>query len=338
MYQHAAKILPGGIRHKYRDILRYCGIKIDYDRFIGFMILFGLGIALLIAINSVILFSLSSNLFLLVFLLSYLVFECLIYVWMSLSADSKAKFAEKVLPDALQLMAMNIKAGMTTDRALLLAARPEFGPLQKEMGRAGKEILAGKEIKYALLSISTRIRSKLLDRTIRLIVEGIESGGELSDLLQQTAEDIQGTELIEGEVQSNVMMYAIFIFFAAAIGAPLLYGISTYLVEVLGSQFAKYQTGGFEMDDSATQISPFRFGGSIFEKLQSPSQVNISPDFLMLFAVLSLSITSLFGGMIIGIIQSGNEKEGIKFTPILLGVSITIFFLVRIFVSGMFAL
>ncbi|MBI2076071.1 MAG: type II secretion system F family protein [Candidatus Aenigmarchaeota archaeon] len=240
MYDYVAKILPRRIRHNYEDLLRYIDAKVDPAKFIGFIMLFGLGVALATAFNAMILFSMAADTFMVLFFTSYFLFEITVYFWLSFSADSKGKFVENILPDALLLMSMNMKAGITTERALLMAARPEFGPLEKELSKAGKQVLSGKEIKYALLEIPRRIKSEVLDRTVRLIVEGIESGGELSDLLEQTAEDIQNTKLVKGEVQANVLMYGIFIFFAAGFGAPLLFGISTFLVEVLTRQMSQF--------------------------------------------------------------------------------------------------
>jgi flagellar protein FlaJ len=212
---------------------------------------------------------------------------------------------------------MNIKSGMTTDRAFILSARPEFGPLQRELSRAGKEILAGNEIRYALLGMTTRIKSQLFERTIRLILEGIESGGELSSLLQQTAEDIQTTRLVTNEVRSNVLMYAIFIFFAVGFGAPLLFGISTYLVSQISTQFSTFQVVGPTGEAAAAGLK-------------------IAPGFLVTFALVALTVSSFFGGLIIGIVKGGSERNGFKFIPLLIVVSFVVFFIVRTTVSTIF--
>ncbi len=318
MYKYAAKLLPSSIRRSYHDLLRYNDVRIDYDRFIGFIFLFGLGVAFVFAFDATVILLLTTDIFIISLLVSFLVSQILIYAWLVLAADSKGRFVESVLPDALQLMAMNLKAGMTTDRALLLAARPEFGPLEKELSKAGKQILSGKETRYALLEIQAKIKSETLDRTIRLIVQGLESGGELSDLLEQTADDIQNTRLIQQEVQANVLMYAIFIFFAAAIGAPMLFGISTYLVEVLSRQMAQVNIPEAVM--SGIKIAQGR--------------VAVSPQFLMMFTLASLTITSIFGSLIIGIVKKGDSKQGARYIPILLIISFSVFFFVRSMVGG----
>lgn len=298
MYNQASKILPKKIRENYKNLLQYCDIQIDPDRFIGFVILFGIGIALAVSFNLMIIFGYAENTFVGVFLLTYLLFEAIVYMLLLLRADAKGKYVESILPDVLLLMSMNIKSGITTDRALIMTALPEFGPLKNELSRAGKQILAGKPIKHALLEMTVRIKSKLFERTIRLIIEGIESGGELSNLLQQTSTEIQNTKIVQNEVRANVLMYAIFIFFAAGIGAPILFGISTYIVGV------------------------------------GLSKQPLDQNFLITFALLSLAVTSFFAGLIIGIIKDGEEKAGIKLIPILLIISIFVFFSIRSVVGG----
>jgi archaellum biogenesis protein FlaJ (TadC family) len=116
-------------------------------------------------------------------------------------------------------------------------------------------------------------------------------------------------------------MYIIFIFFAAGIGAPLLFGVSTYLVGALSTQFSTFQTG------QVAGLSAFGGGG-----VGGP--INISPSFLTLFALASLTMTSFFGGLMMGVVKGGSEKEGLKMIPVLLVVSLSVFFIVRTIVAG----
>src|SRR3989338_7040602 len=112
MYLLLSKLFPRFIRDKYSRLMDYSNISINPEKFIGFVLFFGFGIALavvfffgrLVKFNLVILF-----------IASFVGFELLIYFWLVLSADAKAKFVEDILPDALQLMASNLMAGMTVD-------------------------------------------------------------------------------------------------------------------------------------------------------------------------------------------------------------------------------
>ncbi len=318
MYHIIARLFPGRMRNRYKNLLNYTDMQMDVEKFIIVSILIGIVGSFVISVNVFTLLLLSFNTFFVLFLVIFFVLEIAIYLWLILKADAKGKYIENILPDALMLMAMNLKSGMTTDRALIMAARSEFGPLERELNKTGKQILAGKDIKNALFDMGQRIRSRVLERTISLLVEGIRSGGELSALLQQLAEEMQTTKSVESEVRANVLMYAIFIFFAAGVGAPLLFGISTYLVGGVSQQLSTISV-------PESGITPISSGA-----------ITISPGFLITFAMIALTITSFFGGLIVGIVKKGEEKAGLKYIPMLLFLSLSIFFMVRGALAGIF--
>ena len=65
--------------------------------------------------------------------------------------------------------------------------------------------------------------------------------------------------------------------------------------------------------------------------------ISITPEFLLLFSVVAILITTIFGGLIMGIIDSGKEKAGIKYIPIMTVLALTIFFAARIIISNVFS-
>jgi len=339
-YVTIAKILPSRVRDGYRNLLAYSGVRVPGERFLGFTVIFGLLLAITISFSLMVFLELGSNIALSVFMLCYVIFEGGIYMWLWFRVESRRNFVERILPDALQIMSMNIRAGLTTERALILTARPEFGIFEKELKKAGKEIMAGKDLKESMLGISQRIKSRQLETTLKMIVDGIDSGGELASLLEQTSSDIQNTQLIEKEVRASVLMYVIFIFFAVGLGAPLIFGISTHLVQVLSdqmSQFEDVKIPDYDELGSSGGMSPFG-GFSTTSSFQGITTVSIDPNFLVIYALISLVITSFFGGLVIGVIKEGSEKQGIRYVPILIGMSITVFYVTRFLAATLFAI
>ena len=57
----------------------------------------------------------------------------LIYFKNELKEVEKIKKIESAFPEFLQLMASNLRAGMTIDKAMLLSSRPELAPLDSEI-------------------------------------------------------------------------------------------------------------------------------------------------------------------------------------------------------------
>lgn len=239
------------------------------------------------------------------------------YFKISLKASNRIKKMEKVFPDVLLLMASNLRSGITIDRAFLLSARPEFDPLDKEILKTGKEIATGKEVLEALRIMSKKIGSEKISKVVSLIISGLRGGGKISNLLEETARNMKQKEILERKTASSILMYVIFIFFAVGIGAPLLFGLGTVLVDVIISLTSRLP------DMSASQMNmPLTF-----------SEVSISPRFILFFSIAFMTITNLISSLIMGLVNKGEGKEGLKYFIPLMGISLTIFFIIRMFLS-----
>ena len=262
--------------------------------------------------------------FFLVFFGLFIIIASAIYMYLVLAADVKVKMIEELLPDALQLMASNLRAGISIEKALLLAARPEFGPLETELHLVAKEVATGKDFGKALKEMSIRIKSKSLDRVVELIISGLRSGGKLSILLENSAEDLMVQKIVKEKIKTNVEIYIIFIFIAAGIGAPLLFALSLFLVKVMIQNF-----GSIDIPQSVASSLPITIG-----------KIQISTDFILKYILVSLSSTSVLASFMLGMIAKGKAKEGARYIIILATLSISLFFLtgllLKAFFSGLF--
>jgi len=63
----------------------------------------------------------------------------------------------------------------------------------------------------------------------------------------------------------------------------------------------------------------------------------IQPEFILVFSLVTLAVISVFGSLTIGIINSRSEKGGIKYIPLLLITSYTIYFVVSILLENSFS-
>ncbi len=244
--------------------------------------------------------------------------------YLTLAVDKRKNFVENVLPDALELMAANMRAGFIPSKALLLSARSEFGPLSEAIKKSGKEIITGKSLAEGLNEIPKYIKSDILRRAITLINEGSKYGGQLVSLLDESAIDIRRKQAINKEIKANIIMYGIFIVFAGVLAAPVLYALSLYLITTLTS------LGGANVAN-AEVISK---GVSLFK-----GGVKVSPEFLFMFSICSIMVTTFFSGLIIGLIETGKEKGGIKYVPVFMIIALVVFlganFVIGLMFSGM---
>ena len=327
MYERISSLLPQALIAKFKKEMAYLGIEVNERSFLGFLLLFSIALSFGIALNLFLFFQIPV-------IISWISFSVFFFfgtfLWISIMSEGKGKFVEKILPDALQLIASNIKSGLTTERALFVSARPEFGPLEKELRFASKEILAGARVEEVLLAIPERIRSRVLERTMWLIAKGISSGGEIADLLIQLSDDLREQNSIQEEEKANTSMYIMLIFFSAAIGAPLLFGISTFIVEILSSQLSAVPI------IQESDLQGISSGGAGIRGLTGGNADLISPEFIFMFSIIMLFFSSIFSSLTIGVINSGKEKNGVKYIPMILIISFVLFFVVRIILASFF--
>lgn len=228
---------------------------------------------------------------------------------------------EEVFPDFIELVASNLRAGMTIDRALLLSARKEFSPLDTEIESLGKEILTGKELTTALNDLALRTRSEKIQKTANIINTGIISGGNLSVLLEETAVNMRERIFVEKRAASNVLMYVIFIVFAISLGTPLLFGLSSILVEILASILTNIPT----LAQTTQANIPLTL-----------SSIHISTAFIWYFALAFIIMTDILASMILGLVSRGEEKAGLRYIAPLIAVSVGTFIAIRFILTQYF--
>ena len=116
------------------------------------------------------------------------------------------------------------------------------------------------------------------------------------------------------------MMYVIFIFSAICFGAPILFGLSSFLVEVINNVFG-------QIDIPATA------GQSFSIPIMSFGETSISKEFVTTYIISSIAMSSIMGGLIIGLISKGKEKYGLRYIPIVFACAMAIYLIVRLIIS-----
>ncbi|MBW2966148.1 type II secretion system F family protein [Candidatus Woesearchaeota archaeon] len=251
-------------------------------------------------------------------LISFLIVQFLVYIVIYFKAIDRTKRVEEALPDALQLMSANLKAGMTPFQAMKLAARKEFGPLKEEIEYATTKALGTESFSKALLSIAKRIQSPILDRAMKLFAASMKSGGHLAQLLEDLANDIAETKTLKKELITSTKMYSMLILFMVVIGAPLLLSVSIYFIKIISNMQAASGTAeaGFGMAFLAGTI-------------------NLTPDFITKLSIIILFVTAVLASMLMGVIKEGKEKYGLKYAPLVITASLIVFAATEYIISSL---
>jgi archaellum biogenesis protein FlaJ (TadC family) len=323
LYRLAAKLMPGFIKKRIKLFLGYSGIKVEHESFLGFVTTTSLLLGLAAGFG---LGHLLERSFWMLFGIVTGGTNFIIYIWLILQVDKKARLVEESLPDALQLMTSNLRAGMTPEKALLLSSRPEFGPLKDEIDIVGKKVTLGTNIGSALSEMAKRVRSKRLVRAVELINSGLDSGGNLATLLEATAGSLRDQFLVDKKIKASITMYLIFIFSVSSVISPVIFGLISFLVEVVQASFAGLESTSGSLTSLPIQVST----------------TAISIEFLMTFIIIFIIINTFMSSLLLGLIGKGRQREGVRyFIPMIL-LAVPLFFIARgaisSVLSGLFGL
>jgi Flp pilus assembly protein TadB len=238
--------------------------------------------------------------------------------YLDMAIYRRRKEVEDVLADFLLLTSANVRAGMTIDSALWNAVRPRFGVIAREIENVAKRTLSGEDLNAALYDFAESYNSPLLKRSISLLVEGLTAGGEIASLLNDIALNIQETQIMRKEMASNVTTYAIFINFATLFAAPVLFALAGELLKVVRDLSSR-----ISLDPNEVQ------GGFAFSGGSSLTY----PDYLT-FALITLSMTTIFSTIIVASIKKGNAREAIGSIPVSMLITLSLFFLASYVLGG----
>ncbi|MDE1873683.1 MAG: type II secretion system F family protein [Candidatus Micrarchaeota archaeon] len=304
--------------------LELAGVKTNINSFIRTMILGGLAIFVLVPIALFLGAGLNAGIAVFGGIAAAAIFEVVIYALLEFKIEQRRTFVEDLLPDYLQLAAANVRSGIALDKAMVLAARPEFGYFSDDVKEMNKELYGGETLQQAMTNLGRRYRSTQLQHTIRMMNEGIQYGGGMTDLLNQIAKDIRNQHMVQKEISGQLFMYTIFIAFAALIGAPILYALTSQMIGVTDTVWAgilKQNPGGLP----TAGISFLR---------PSPPKITIAAYHN--FALASVILICGFGAFIVSAISTGSVLKGIRYLPIFLIVGLGIFFVVSSLIGGIF--
>jgi len=113
---------------------------------------------------------------------------------------------EKQLPEALSIMSNALRAGFGFLQAMEAAARRLPPPLGPELARTLQDANLGASIEDSLRALVQRCYSYDLELVVTAVLVQREVGGNLSEILDNTAHTIRERERIRGEIKTITTM------------------------------------------------------------------------------------------------------------------------------------
>jgi flagellar protein FlaJ len=285
-------ILPEKYIVMIQEILIRSGMYIKASDLITLDLAVGIGLALLASILSLLL-GINPILGALFGFIAPLI---IIGGWIFFMMERRIDAIEQGTPDFLRQIASLLRAGVGLETALEDVSRHGDGPLTDELKRAVIEIKIGSTFDDAILAMGERLKSRNLDRTFRMILEGRKAGGSLSDVVETVAEDLRAVLALQRERKANVMMSVMFLIIAAIIAAPFALGMIMTYNSFIASVGKPNPLAG---------VAVIAAGGYIL-------------------------IHSVIASLLIGIVMYGSARKGIKYALLLAPGAYGIFYVMQI--------
>ncbi len=239
----------------------------------------------------------------------------------SMKIYNRTKELERILPDYLMLVSTNLKGGMSFEKALWDAIKPEFGILANEIGLVSKKVMTGNEIVGALKEFVVKYESPILRRNFQLIISEFQSGGKIVTVIDRVIDNLKKTQMLKKELVASTVTYMIFIGALVTVVAPVLFALSYQLFFLIQ---------GFMGQVASTSV-PGQAGGL------SLSAPDIEAFDFRLFSVGALLIIAGGSGFITSVIEKGDLSGVTKYAPMYVIVSLVVYFLSSYLLSGIFS-
>jgi flagellar protein FlaJ len=210
------------------------------------------------------------------------------------------------LPEALKTLASANKVGMTLTESLENTANNTTGRLGDELKSVKNDIKWNHDVNKSLVKLANRIQIPLLTRTVKLITEANASTGNIENVIQIAAKNVETQVRLKKERASAMIMYTTVILISFCVYMFVVALLDMMFLSVIG-----------EMDPA--DFGSSNSGGSDFEISDLPIE-----RFRLVFY--HSTIVQAFGsGMIAGYLSSNNVRSGLKFAVVLCIVSSLVF-------------
>jgi len=199
-------------------------------------------------------------------------------------------------PDFVRDLAESRRAGMTFTKAIMYSSKGNYGVLTPEIQKIARQISWGSSVDNALNVFAKRVNTKLIRRTVSLIIEASRSGGNVADVLDAASKDAREIKLIESERRANMMSYVAIIYVGLFVFILIVVVLSKSLLPSMLSEEVKSVGGG------AVGLG----GGGITQGAATA----------MFFTACMIQAAGM--GIVTGVFEEGDMISGIKHSFIML--------------------
>ena len=211
---------------------------------------------------------------------------------------------EAEFPAMVRDISLSVSSGMTLKGAMSIAAGGQYGALTPAIKHIDNMISWGVSFEDALLHFAKKYRTPLIRRTVFTLIEASRMGGQLGEILEGIATDVEETKALERKRSSETKPYLMvcyisyFVFLAVVL-------IMSYIFLPMMKEAAEVATG---------EALPGGLG-----------QFAVSDEDLALYNMLffhALVVQGFFAGIVTGKIGEGKAVAGLKHSVFFIVVAV----------------
>lgn len=232
-------------------------------------------------------------------------------------------------PDALKRLASANSIGMTLNESLEAVSENTSGEMGDQFKLIRNEIVWKNDVAYALVSFANRMRVQIVARTVKLLTEAAESTGDVENVLQVAAKDVNTQYRLKKKQAQNMMMYTVVILIAFTVYLFVIVMLdTTFLQRLSGESFSAGPGGGEDGGGGGAGGGGMPGGGGGMGGMGGGMSIDLSSVPVQKFRLVffhSTVIQSIGSGLMAGQLGSNDPQKGLKYTIILLLISTTVF-------------
>lgn len=232
--------------------------------------------------------------------------------------ERKYEAMEKEFPSFLRNISESIKSGMSLPQAFQQATKTDYGKLDDEIERASHQLSWGVPFPEVINRMAARIEgSSLIQRSLYIILQSYESGGNISETLDAIAANASMIKEAEQEKKSVLMqqvyiIYAIHFLFVGILVAMYLL-LSKFLLQMDMDAGGMMGLGSVDNFCQGTIADPLCMLCPAFGIGEAGEAICY---YKSLFLIM-ITVEGVFNGIVAGEVLEGEASAGIKHSLIM---------------------
>ncbi|MBI1972946.1 type II secretion system F family protein [Candidatus Woesearchaeota archaeon] len=210
-----------------------------------------------------------------------------LHFWIDFFAENRRqKEIELKFVEFARTLVESVKSGVSIPRSIMNIAQKDFGALSPFLQKLAHQIEWGIPTRKALMTFSTDTNNRVIKRSVSILVEAEQSGGDISDVLESVVDSVINIKKMREERKASIYSQVVQGYIVYFIFIIIMLILQLWLFPKLGN---------------------LSIGGS------TPGEFNLNPTFFSL-----IMIQGLFAGVMIGKFSEGTIKQGLLHSLILM--------------------